>query len=85
MGPVRYRDVMEFARIATSPDKMGGVPCLRDLRFPVATDRYPLALEAFLSHLERWADQPSVSTRTAKWLELASWRLPTIDWYSLES
>jgi uncharacterized protein (DUF433 family) len=28
---------MEFARITTSPDKMGGVPCIRDLRFPVAT------------------------------------------------
>ena len=28
---------MEFVRITTSPDKMGGVPCIRDLRFPVAT------------------------------------------------
>lgn len=28
---------MEFARITTSSDKMGGVPCIRDLRFPVAT------------------------------------------------
>jgi uncharacterized protein (DUF433 family) len=28
---------MVFARITTSPDKMGGVPCIRDLRFPVAT------------------------------------------------
>ena len=28
---------MEFERITTSPDKMGGVPCIRDLRFPVAT------------------------------------------------
>lgn len=28
---------MDFARITTSPDKMGGVPCIRDLRFPVAT------------------------------------------------
>jgi uncharacterized protein (DUF433 family) len=28
---------MEFERITTSPDKMGGVPCIRDLRFPVGT------------------------------------------------
>ncbi len=28
---------MEFVRITTSPDRMGGVPCIRDLRFPVAT------------------------------------------------
>jgi uncharacterized protein (DUF433 family) len=28
---------MEFERIMTSPDKMGGAPCIRDLRFPVAT------------------------------------------------
>jgi uncharacterized protein (DUF433 family) len=28
---------MVFARITTSSDKMGGVPCIRDLRFPVAT------------------------------------------------
>ncbi|MGA9278331.1 DUF433 domain-containing protein [Ilumatobacter sp.] len=28
---------MEFVRITTSPDKLGGVPCIRDLRFPVAT------------------------------------------------
>lgn len=28
---------MKFARITTSPDKMGRVPCICDLRFPVAT------------------------------------------------
>lgn len=28
---------MVFARITTSPDKMSGVPCIRGLRFPVAT------------------------------------------------
>lgn len=28
---------MQFERIGASPDKMGGVPCIRDLRFPVAT------------------------------------------------
>ena len=28
---------MEFERITTSPDKRGGVPCIRGLRFPVAT------------------------------------------------
>jgi uncharacterized protein (DUF433 family) len=28
---------MEFTRIETSPDKMAGAPCIRDLRFPVAT------------------------------------------------
>jgi len=28
---------MKFARITTSPGTMGGVPCIRNLRFPVAT------------------------------------------------
>jgi uncharacterized protein (DUF433 family) len=28
---------MEFKRITTNPRHMGGVPCLRGLRIPVAT------------------------------------------------
>lgn len=28
---------MSFERITIDPDKMGGVPCIRGLRFPVAT------------------------------------------------
>ncbi len=28
---------MEFKRITTNPGQMGGVPCLRGLRIPVAT------------------------------------------------
>lgn len=28
---------MEFARITVDPQQMGGVPCLRRLRIPVAT------------------------------------------------
>ena len=28
---------MAFERITTDPNRMGGVPCIRDLRFPVAT------------------------------------------------
>ena len=28
---------MEFTRITVEADKMGGVPCIRGLRFPVAT------------------------------------------------
>ena len=28
---------MAFERITTDQDRMGGVPCIRDLRFPVAT------------------------------------------------
>lgn len=28
---------MEFARITTDPTRMGGVPCIRNLRIPVAT------------------------------------------------
>jgi len=28
---------MEFKRITTNPRQMGGVPCLRGLRIPVAT------------------------------------------------
>jgi uncharacterized protein (DUF433 family) len=28
---------MRFQRITVDPEKMGGVPCIRDLRLPVAT------------------------------------------------
>ena len=28
---------MKFARITTRPEQMGGVPCIRGLRIPVAT------------------------------------------------
>ncbi len=28
---------MRFRRITVNPGKMGGVPCIRDLRIPVAT------------------------------------------------
>ena len=28
---------MDFTRITTNPDQMGGVPCVRGLRIPVAT------------------------------------------------
>ena len=28
---------MKFARITVSPNQMGGVPCIRGLRIPVAT------------------------------------------------
>jgi uncharacterized protein (DUF433 family) len=28
---------MEFNRITVDPNRMGGVPCIRDLRIPVAT------------------------------------------------
>jgi uncharacterized protein (DUF433 family) len=29
--------VMTYERITSDPARMGGVPCIRDLRFPVAT------------------------------------------------
>ena len=28
---------MRFDRITTDPERMGGLPCIRDLRFPVVT------------------------------------------------
>jgi uncharacterized protein (DUF433 family) len=28
---------MRFPRITTDPERMAGLPCIRDLRFPVAT------------------------------------------------
>ena len=28
---------MRFQRITVDPNKMGGIPCIRDLRLPVAT------------------------------------------------
>ena len=39
MGGRRLREVekMRFTRIIVSPEKMGGVPCIRGLRVPVAT------------------------------------------------
>jgi uncharacterized protein (DUF433 family) len=30
-------DAMTFSRITVDPRRMGGVPCIRDLRIPVAT------------------------------------------------
>jgi uncharacterized protein (DUF433 family) len=30
-------ELMAFERISIDPNKMGGVPCIRDLRVPVAT------------------------------------------------
>lgn len=33
----RYPVAVRFARITTDPERMGGVPCVRGLRFPVAT------------------------------------------------
>jgi uncharacterized protein (DUF433 family) len=35
--PPGYTVNMEFKRITTNPRQMGGVPCLRGLRIPVAT------------------------------------------------
>jgi uncharacterized protein (DUF433 family) len=35
--PVRHTVNMEFKGITTNPRQMGGVPCLRGLRIPVAT------------------------------------------------
>ena len=33
----RYHRSVTFERITTDPDVMGGLPCIRGLRFPVAT------------------------------------------------
>lgn len=33
----RYASSMTFTRITSDPGKMGGVPCIRGMRFPVAT------------------------------------------------
>jgi uncharacterized protein (DUF433 family) len=30
-------NMMQFSRITVEPEKMGGVPCIRGLRIPVAT------------------------------------------------
>ncbi len=34
---LRYHDRVSFERITTDPGRMGGLPCIRGLRFPVAT------------------------------------------------
>lgn len=33
----RYADIMTYPRITVEADKMGGQPCIRGLRIPVAT------------------------------------------------
>lgn len=38
---------MTFTRITVRPDQMGGVPCIRGLRIPVATIVDMVAYEAF--------------------------------------
>lgn len=35
---------MGYKRIAVDPNKMGGVPCIRDVRIPVATIYIPYLL-----------------------------------------
>ena len=35
--PQVYNVAMKFERVTTNPRQMGGVPCLRGLRIPVAT------------------------------------------------
>jgi uncharacterized protein (DUF433 family) len=47
---------VEFARITVNPAQMGGVPCIRGLRFPVATIMAMLA--DGLSADEILADHP---------------------------
>ena len=37
MSKTRVRNEMRFTRITVNPNQMGGVPCLRGLRIPVAT------------------------------------------------
>lgn len=34
---IQYYGRVAFERISVDPDKTAGVPCIRDLRFPVAT------------------------------------------------
>lgn len=36
-APQSYTRLVTFSRISVDPDRMAGVPCVRDLRFPVAT------------------------------------------------
>jgi uncharacterized protein (DUF433 family) len=49
---------MAFERISIDPAKMGGVPCVRGLRIPVATIVDMLA--AGMSHAEILADFPQL-------------------------
>ena len=37
LGCLRYAALTRFTRITIRPDQMGGVPCIRGLRIPVAT------------------------------------------------
>jgi len=37
LGPERRMAAMRFTRVTVDPTQMGGVPCIRGLRIPVAT------------------------------------------------
>ncbi len=37
LSTIGYPSQMSFERITIEPEKMGGVPCIRGLRIPVAT------------------------------------------------
>jgi hypothetical protein len=37
-GRPRLPDEVTFDRITTDPERMGGVPCIRDLRFPAGPE-----------------------------------------------
>jgi uncharacterized protein (DUF433 family) len=39
----KYLLYVKFSRITTDPERFGGMPCIRDLRFPVSGDVAMLA------------------------------------------
>ena len=61
---------MQFKRVTVDADRMGGVPCVRDLRFPVASivamvaDGMSVA-EILVEHPDLEADDISESLRYA--------------------
>ena len=55
-----YKRVKNFERITVDPEQMGGVPCVRHLRIPVATVMRLLA--GGLSEREILAEYPDLQT-----------------------
>ena len=59
---------MRFTRITARPDQMGGIPCIRALRIPVATvvdivgTWYPAVLGMYVARLVRRTFETFIST-----------------------
>lgn len=66
----RYDRSMSLERVTVDPDRMGGVPCIRDLRFPVSSVLAMIAdgmdsAEILVEHPDLEAEDISAALRYA--------------------